>query len=45
MVSRVLDKTGVIVRARGVLYKDVVQIMLLYWSERWMIMEAMMKVL
>ena len=45
MVSIVLDKTGAIVRARGVLYKEVVQMVLLYWSEIWMIMEEIMKLL
>ena len=45
MVLRVLDKMGNEYRAREMLYNAVVQTVLLYGSESWVITEAIMKVL
>ena len=45
MVSKVLDKTGVKVRAGAMMYKEVVKTVLLNGIESWVITEAMMKVL
>ena len=42
---RVLAKTGVMVRARGIMYMVVDQSVLLYGSEIWLEMGAMLKVL
>ena len=45
MVSRVMEKAGTTVQARAMIYKAVVQTVLLYGSKSWMITGAMMKVL
>ena len=45
MVSGVLEKEGATVWYRAVFYKAVVQEFLLYTSDIWVIMDAMMKVL
>ena len=45
MVSRFLVKMRVTVRVRETLYKLVVQTVLLYGSDRWIITDAMIKVL
>ena len=37
MVLKVLEKVGATVRAREIIYKEVVQTVLLYGSERWVI--------
>ena len=44
MIVRVLAKTGATVRARGMVYKAVVQSVLLYGTERWVVTEEMLKV-
>ena len=38
MISRVLENTGAMVRDRGVMYNVVVQPVLLYGSEIWVVM-------
>ena len=45
MVLRVLEKTGVMVRAKWIMYKAVVQKLLLYGSESRVITDTMIKVL
>ena len=45
MIAMVLVNTGSTVQARGVMYKAVIQLMLLYGSERWMVTGEMLKVL
>ena len=37
MVEKVLTRTGVVVRARAILYKAFVQMLLLYGSESWVV--------
>ena len=38
MITRVLVKTGATVRARGMIYKAVAQLVLLYGSNNWLVM-------
>ena len=38
-------KTGEMVRAQGILYKAVVQLVLLYGSNSWVVTRAMLKVI
>ena len=45
MVGNVVLKTGATVRVRGMLYKAVVQLVLLYGSGRWVLTGAMLKVI
>ena len=45
MISRVLERTGETVLARGAMYKVVAQSVLLYGSERWVVIGEMIKVL
>ena len=45
MVRKVVTKSGSMVLEWVVLYKSVVQSGLLYWSESWVVMEAILKVL
>ena len=45
VMSRVLENTGAEMRTGAILYKEVVQTVLLYGSNSWVIMGAMMKVL
>ena len=45
MIARVLVKTGATVRAHWMMYKAVAQSLILYSSEIWVVMEAMIKIL
>ena len=45
MVSKVLDKEGASMRCRGLFYKAVVQSVLLYGCETWVVTDSMVKVL
>ena len=45
MFTRVLAKTGATVQYHGMMYKEVVQLVLLYNSDNWVVMGAMLKVL
>ena len=45
MVGKVVSKTGATVRARGILYKSVLQSVLLYGSESWVVTGDMLKVI
>ena len=45
MVETVLRNTGATVRARTMVYKAVVQTVILYGKESWLVTEAMLKVL
>ena len=45
MVLMVMDKTGVAVRAMEIMYKTVVQTVVFYGRESWVITEEMMIVL
>ena len=45
MVSRVMVKAGVTVKSRAMVYKPVLQMLPMYGSESWIIIDAMMKVL
>ena len=45
MVSGMLVKAGVTVCSMMIFYKEVVQAVQLYWSESWVIMDYMMKVM
>ena len=45
MAGKVVLKTGEMVRARGIMYKAVVQSMLLHRSESWMVTGAILKVI
>ena len=45
MARKVMLKTGATVRARGIMYKAVVQSMLLHRSESWMVTGAILKVI
>ena len=45
MIARVLSKMGATVQARGTMYKVVIQSVLLYVSESWVVTGSMMKVL
>ena len=45
MVLGVLAKAGATVRARAIFYKLVFQVVLIYDSKIWVIMESMMKVM
>ena len=44
-IARVLEKMGATVRSYGVMYKAVGQLVLLYNSDSWVVMGAMLKVL
>ena len=44
MVAKVLTKTGATVQARAMIYKVVVQIVILYGSNSWVVMEVILKV-
>ena len=45
MLGNVVLKTWAIVRAQGVLYKAVFQLVLLYRSESWVVTGSMLKVI
>ena len=45
MVAKVLCKIGAPIKAQVVMYKAVVQVVLLYGSKIWVVMDTMMKVL
>ena len=45
MVAKVLGKTGASIKARPMVYNAVVQVVLLYESEIWVVIAAMMTVL
>ena len=45
MIARVLANTGATVRSRGMVFKAVAQLVLLYSSEIWVVMWSMIKVL
>ena len=45
MVVRVLEKTGATVQARGMMYKAVANLVLLYGSGIWVVTGEMLKVL
>ena len=45
MISRVSTNTGAVVWDRGVIYKSVVQSVLIYGSEIWVVKGEMLKVL
>ena len=45
MVSRVMVKAGVTVKSRAMVYKPVLQMLPMYGSESWIIIDATMKVL
>ena len=45
VVAKVLTKTGATVRAQEIIYKVVLQTVLLYESDSWVVTEAMLKVL
>ena len=45
MVTKVLTKMGATVRARSMMYKKVVQKLLLYRSDSWLAMEAMLNII
>ena len=43
MIARVLERTGTTMRARGVMYKAVVQLVILYGSNSWEVTGEMLK--
>ena len=45
VVGKVVTKTGATVRAQGILYKSIIQSVLLYGSNRWVVMGSMLKLL
>ena len=45
MIARVLANTGATVRSRGMVFKAVAQLVLLYSSESWVVTGVMLKVL
>ena len=45
VIVRVLEKVGATVQAFGMMYKAVAQSLILYSSEIWVVMEAMIKIL
>ena len=45
MISRVLERTRAIVRARGAMYRVVVQSVLLYRSESWVVNREILNIL
>ena len=45
MVEKFLGKTGKPIKARAMMYKAVVQLVLLYGRKIWVVMDAMMTVL
>ena len=45
MISRILGKEGATPRAKGLFYKTIVQAVLLYSCETWVLTDAMIKVL
>ena len=45
MIARVLEKTGSTVRACGIMYRALDQLVLLYVSESWVVTGVMLKVL
>ena len=45
MVEKVIGKTGTPIKARVIVYKAVLQQLLLYDSERWVMTDVMMTVL
>ena len=45
MAGNVVSKTGATVRAQGVLYKEFVQSVFIYWIESWVVTGAMLKLL
>ena len=44
MVAKVLTKMGLMVRSQALIYKSLVQTMLLYGVNSWVVTEAMLKV-
>ena len=42
MVEKVLGKTGATIKPQVIMYKAVVQAVLLYWREIWVLMDVMM---
>ena len=45
MVGKVVSKTGETVQTRGMLYEAAVHLVLLYWSESWVVTGAMLKLI
>ena len=45
MIVRVLENTRAMVQSRGMMYKKVDQLVLMYGSESWLVVGAMLKVL
>ena len=45
MVTKVLVKAGSTVQAQAMMYKEVIQMMLLYVSDSWVVLDAIMKVM
>ena len=45
MVTKVLVKAGSTVQAQSMMYKEVIQMMLLYVSDSWVVLDAIMKVM
>ena len=45
VISRLMVKTGAAVRARGMMYKAVAHLVLLYRSESWVVTGIILKVL
>ena len=45
MAGKVVSKTGATVRARGMMYKELVQLVFLYWIESWVVTGAMLNFL
>ena len=45
MLKKLLTKTGATVQAQAMMYKSLVQTVLIYESESWVVMDEMLKVL
>ena len=45
MMVKFLVKMGEMVPSRAIMYKALVQTVLIYWSECWLVMDAILKVL
>ena len=45
IVGKVVTKTGTTVQSQGILYKEIVQLVLLYGGDSWVVTGAMLKIL
>ena len=45
MAVKLLGKTGALIKACTMMYKEVFQVVILYWRDIWLVADAVMKLL